>query len=50
MARYQGRKKDVIIRGGENVFPKEIEDFLNQHESVLESHVNIYLCESQKLI
>ncbi|KAM7354426.1 medium-chain acyl-CoA ligase ACSF2, mitochondrial-like [Cochliomyia hominivorax] len=39
VARYQGRKKDVIVRGGENVFPKEIEDFLNQHESVLESHV-----------
>ncbi|KAI8125231.1 hypothetical protein FF38_14396 [Lucilia cuprina] len=39
VARYQGRKKDVIIRGGENVFPKEVEDFINQHDSVLESHV-----------
>lgn len=23
-----GRIKDIIIRGGENIFPKEIEDYL----------------------
>lgn len=23
-----GRKKDMIIRGGENVYPREIEEFL----------------------
>jgi acyl-CoA synthetase (AMP-forming)/AMP-acid ligase II len=28
------RKKDVIISGGENVFPAEIEDFLHNHSSV----------------
>ncbi len=28
------RKKDVIISGGENVFPAEVEDFLHQHPSV----------------
>jgi medium-chain acyl-CoA ligase, mitochondrial len=33
-----GRLKDVIIRGGENLFPKEIEDFLNTHPDILESH------------
>ena len=29
-----GRIKDVIIRGGENIFPKEIEDFLYTHPAV----------------
>lgn len=34
-----GRLKDMIIRGGENIFPKEIEDFLNTHPDIIESHV-----------
>ncbi|CAG9807976.1 unnamed protein product [Chironomus riparius] len=34
-----GRLKDMIIRGGENIFPKEIEDFLNTHGNILESQV-----------
>ena len=29
-----GRIKDMIIRGGENIFPKEIEDFLYTHQAV----------------
>lgn len=29
----------MIIRGGENLFPREIEDFLNTHENILETHV-----------
>ncbi|MDR3185356.1 MAG: AMP-binding protein [Christensenellaceae bacterium] len=29
-----GRIKDMIIRGGENIFPKEIEDFIYTHPSV----------------
>ncbi|XP_055643372.1 medium-chain acyl-CoA ligase ACSF2, mitochondrial isoform X1 [Toxorhynchites rutilus septentrionalis] len=33
-----GRLKEVIIRGGENIFPKEIEDFLNTHPAILETH------------
>ncbi|KAL9707222.1 hypothetical protein quinque_010740 [Culex quinquefasciatus] len=33
-----GRIKEVIIRGGENIFPKEIEDFLNAHPKILETH------------
>jgi acyl-CoA synthetase (AMP-forming)/AMP-acid ligase II len=28
------RKKDVIITGGENVFPIEVENFLHTHPSV----------------
>ena len=34
-----GRIKDMIIRGGENVYPREIEDFLLTHESVLDVNV-----------
>ncbi|KAL1490232.1 hypothetical protein ABEB36_012961 [Hypothenemus hampei] len=34
-----GRIKDVIIRGGENIYPKEIEDHLNTHPDILESQV-----------
>lgn len=29
-----GRIKDMIIRGGENVYPKEIEEFLSKHPDV----------------
>jgi acyl-CoA synthetase (AMP-forming)/AMP-acid ligase II len=31
-----GRKKDLIIRGGENLSPKEIEDVLHRHPAVKE--------------
>ncbi|GBL96175.1 Acyl-CoA synthetase family member 2, mitochondrial [Araneus ventricosus] len=34
-----GRIKDMIIRGGENIYPLEIENFLNTHPSVLEVHI-----------
>ncbi len=34
-----GRSKDMIIRGGENIYPKEIEDVLVNHASVLEAAV-----------
>ena len=33
------RKKDLIIRGGENVYPKEVEDVLQRHPMVLEAGV-----------
>ena len=29
-----GRAKDMLIRGGENVFPREIEDFLQGHPKI----------------
>lgn len=29
-----GRKKDTIIRGGENISPKEIEDLIGSHEKI----------------
>jgi fatty-acyl-CoA synthase len=34
-----GRIKDIIIRGGENISPKEIEDFLLKHEGILDVQV-----------
>lgn len=34
-----GRLKEMLIVGGENVFPREIEEVLNQHPSVKESGV-----------
>lgn len=33
------RKKDIIIRGGLNVYPAEVERVLNEHPSVLEAGV-----------
>ncbi|BFF94458.1 medium-chain acyl-CoA ligase ACSF2 mitochondrial [Drosophila madeirensis] len=37
--RIVGRLKEMIIRGGENIFPREVEDFLNTHPDVVEAHV-----------
>lgn len=34
-----GRIKDMIIRGGENIYPKEIEDFIYTHEKVQDVQV-----------
>jgi len=34
-----GRLKDMIIRGGENVYPREVEEFLYTHPAVLDVQV-----------
>jgi fatty-acyl-CoA synthase len=34
--RIEGRLKDMIIRGGENIYPREIEDVLFEHDSIAE--------------
>lgn len=34
-----GRIKDMVIRGGENIYPKEIEEFLYQHPGVQDVQV-----------
>ena len=37
--RITGRIKDIIIRGGENIAPKEIEDRLREHADVADAYV-----------
>ncbi|MGB7236309.1 MAG: AMP-binding protein, partial [Rhodococcus sp. (in: high G+C Gram-positive bacteria)] len=34
-----GRIKDMVIRGGENVYPREIEEFLYTHPNILDAQV-----------
>jgi fatty-acyl-CoA synthase len=37
--RITGRSKDMIIRGGENIYPREIEEFLYTHPKVAEAQI-----------
>ncbi len=37
--RITGRIKDMIIRGGENIYPREIEEYLHTHPAVLDVQV-----------
>lgn len=37
--RIVGRSKDMIIRGGENIYPAELEDFFHTHPQVQEVQV-----------
>jgi fatty-acyl-CoA synthase len=37
--RITGRIKELIIRGGENIAPKEIEDLLRQHPKIADAYV-----------
>jgi fatty-acyl-CoA synthase len=34
-----GRIKDMVIRGGENIYPREIEEFLYRHKAIQEVQV-----------
>jgi fatty-acyl-CoA synthase len=34
-----GRIKDMVIRGGENVYPREVEEFLYTHPDVVDAQV-----------
>jgi fatty-acyl-CoA synthase len=38
-ANIVGRIKDLVIRGGENVYPREVEEFLYQHPAVADVQV-----------
>lgn len=37
--RITGRIKDMIIRGGENIYPREIEEFLHTHPAIADVQV-----------
>ena len=37
--RITGRLKDMFIRGGENIYPREIEEFLYKHPKILDVQV-----------
>jgi fatty-acyl-CoA synthase len=37
--RITGRAKDMVIRGGENIYPREIEEFLYTHAAIAEVQV-----------
>jgi len=37
--RITGRSKDMIIRGGENIYPREVEDLLVSHDDIAEAAV-----------
>jgi fatty-acyl-CoA synthase len=43
--RITGRIKDLIIRGGENIAPKEVEDVLRQHPAIAD--VAVYAIDSE---
>ncbi len=38
-ANIVGRIKDLVIRGGENIYPREVEEFLYQHPAVADVQV-----------
>ena len=45
--RITGRIKDMIIRGGENIYPREIEEFLFTHPDI--SEVQVFGVEDPKM-
>jgi fatty-acyl-CoA synthase len=45
--RITGRIKDMIIRGGENIYPREIEEFLFTHPQI--SEVQVFGIEDPKM-
>jgi fatty-acyl-CoA synthase len=36
---FRGRAKDTIIRGGENIYPREVEEFLHTYPQVADVYV-----------
>jgi fatty-acyl-CoA synthase len=36
---FKGRAKDTIIRGGENIYPREVEDFLHTYPKIADVYV-----------
>jgi fatty-acyl-CoA synthase len=36
---FKGRAKEIIIRGGENIYPREVENFLHTHAKIADVYV-----------
>lgn len=36
---HESRLKDVVIRGGENIYPREVEEFLHWHPKIADVYV-----------
>jgi fatty-acyl-CoA synthase len=36
---FKGRAKETIFRGGENIYPREVEDFLHTHPKIADEYV-----------
>ena len=36
-----GRTKEMLIKGGENVYPREVEEILHKHTDVFDAYVSI---------
>jgi len=36
---FKGRAKETIIRGGENIYPREVEDFLHTHPKIADVYI-----------
>jgi fatty-acyl-CoA synthase len=45
--RITGRIKDMVIRGGENIYPREIEEFLYTHPKI--SEVQVFGIEDERM-
>ena len=45
--RITGRIKDMVIRGGENIYPREIEEYLYTHPKI--SEVQVFGVEDEKM-
>ena len=39
-----GRIKDMVIRGGENIYPTEVENLLHRHPKIAEAQVRRRIC------
>lgn len=45
-----GRIKEMIIRGGENIYPREVEETILQHQYVEDVHVSLVALSFLKLM
>jgi fatty-acyl-CoA synthase len=46
---HLGRLKDMVIRGGENIYPREIEEFLHKHDKVADvNRIFIFILKGTK--